>query len=172
MDEQDNTQLLESDLNDFQPMPRNLFVGGAEQEQSNTSDDEQRPTLYATQPEEQLHVPAEAKRRHSRQNASRLERSMEAAWTTELEERTRVSEMAMGKILSRLIPADPLIPLLNRGEQPAVVVGTHNSPTLSNVVVPTKPRGSGRLNPKPSSSKHSDELMKKNVELEKQLKDI
>ncbi|GKV47372.1 hypothetical protein SLEP1_g54277 [Rubroshorea leprosula] len=119
MDEQDNTQLLESDLNDFQPMPRNLFVGGAEQEQSNTSDDERTPTRYAIQPEEQFHVPAEAKRRHPRQNASRLERSMEAARTSELEERTRVLEMAIGKILSRLIPDDPLIPFLNRGEQPA-----------------------------------------------------
>ncbi|GKV17632.1 hypothetical protein SLEP1_g28109 [Rubroshorea leprosula] len=114
MDEQDNTHLLESDLNDFQPMPRNLFVGGAEQEQSNTSDDERTPIGYATQPEEQLHVPAEARRRHSRQNASPPERSMEAARMTKLEERTRVLEMAMGKILSRLIPNDPLIPLLNR----------------------------------------------------------
>ncbi|GLT84645.1 hypothetical protein SLE2022_028640 [Rubroshorea leprosula] len=80
--------------------------------------------------------------------------------------------MAMGRILSRLIPDDPLIPLLNRGEQPTAVVATCNSPTLSNVVVPTKLRGSESLNPKPSSSKHSDELMKKNAKLEKQLKDI
>ncbi|GKU93784.1 hypothetical protein SLEP1_g7351 [Rubroshorea leprosula] len=104
---------------------------------------------------------------------------MESARTTELEERTRVLEirtrvleMVMGRILSRLIPDDPLIPLLNRGEQSTAVIATHNSPALSNVVVPTKSRGSGRLNPKPSSSKHNDELMKKNAELEKQLKDI
>ncbi|GKV15545.1 hypothetical protein SLEP1_g26327 [Rubroshorea leprosula] len=103
MDNQDNTQLLESDLNDFQPMSRNLFVGGVEQEQSNTLDDERTPT---------------------------------------------------------------------GGEQPVVVVATHNSPALSNVVVPTKPRRSGKLNPEPSSSKHNDELMKKNAELKKQLKDI
>ncbi|GKV51507.1 hypothetical protein SLEP1_g58152 [Rubroshorea leprosula] len=101
MDEQDNTQLLESDLNDFQPMPKNLFVGGAEQEQSNTSDDERTPTG-----------------------------SMKAAQTTELEERTKVLEMAMGKILSRLIPDDPLIPLLNRGEQSTTVVATRNSSAL------------------------------------------
>ncbi|GKV49316.1 hypothetical protein SLEP1_g56072 [Rubroshorea leprosula] len=80
--------------------------------------------------------------------------------------------MAMGRILSRLIPNDPLIPLLNRGELPAVEVATRNSPALSNVVVPTKPRGSGKLNPESSSSKYSEELMKKNAELEKQLKDI
>ncbi|GKU95365.1 hypothetical protein SLEP1_g8732 [Rubroshorea leprosula] len=139
MDHQDSTQLLESDLNDFQPMPRNLF----------------------------FRIPVEARRRHSRQNISRPERPLEAARTTELEERTRVLEMTMGKILSCLIPDDSLIPLLNRGEQPAAVVATRNSPALSNVVVPTKPRGSGRLNPEPSSSKHSDELMKKNAKLEK-----
>ncbi|GKV46509.1 hypothetical protein SLEP1_g53490 [Rubroshorea leprosula] len=39
--------------------------------------------------------------------------------------------MAMGKILSRLILDDPLIPLLNRGEQPAAVVATRNSPALT-----------------------------------------
>ncbi|GKV03581.1 hypothetical protein SLEP1_g15856 [Rubroshorea leprosula] len=153
-------------------MSRNLFVGGVEQEQSNNSDDERTPTRYVTQPEEQFHIPAETRRRHSRQNTSRPERPMESARTIELEERTRVLKMAMGKILSCLIPDDPLIPLLNRGEQPATVVATRNSPALGNVVVPTKPRGSGRLNPEPSSSKHSDELMKKNAELEKQLKDI
>ncbi|GKV06922.1 hypothetical protein SLEP1_g18739 [Rubroshorea leprosula] len=153
-------------------MSRNLFVGGAEQEQSNTSDDERTSIGYATQPEEQFRVPTGVSRRHSKQNVSRPERPMEAARTTELEERTRVLEMVMGKILSRLIPDDPLIPLLNRGEPPVTAVTTCHSPTLSNVVIPTKPRGSGRLNTEPSSSKHSDELMKKNVELEKQLKDL
>ncbi|GKV26836.1 hypothetical protein SLEP1_g36061 [Rubroshorea leprosula] len=80
--------------------------------------------------------------------------------------------MAMGKILSRLIPDDPLIPLLNRGEQPATVVATCNSLALSNVVVPTRPRGSGKLNPEPSLSKHNEELLKKNTDLERHLKDV
>ncbi|GKU95431.1 hypothetical protein SLEP1_g8795 [Rubroshorea leprosula] len=111
IDEQDNIQLLESDLSDFQTMSRNLFVGGAEQEQSNTSDDERTSTGYATQLEEQFHIPAEARRRHSRHNTSRLERPMESSRTTELEERTR----------------------------PAAIVATRNSLALSNVVVPTRP---------------------------------
>ncbi|GKV30782.1 hypothetical protein SLEP1_g39562 [Rubroshorea leprosula] len=106
VDGQDNTQVLESDLNDFQTLPRNLFIGGAEQEQSNTSDDDERTP---TGP-------------------------VESARTSELEERTRVQEIAMGKILSRLIPDDPLIPLLNRGEQPVAVVTTRNSPALSNAL--------------------------------------
>ncbi|GKV49226.1 hypothetical protein SLEP1_g55988 [Rubroshorea leprosula] len=80
--------------------------------------------------------------------------------------------MAMGKILARLIPDDPLIPLLNRDAQPAVVVATRNSPALSNIIVPTKPRGSGKLNNEPSSSKHSEELMRKNADLERQLRDV
>ncbi|GKV12075.1 hypothetical protein SLEP1_g23275 [Rubroshorea leprosula] len=144
IDEQEDTQLSEPSLNDFRPMPRNLFVGGAEQDQlSETDDDERTPTG-----------------------------SIEPAWTTELEERTRVLEMAMGKILARLIPDDPLIPLLNRDAQPAAVVATRNSPTLSNIVVPTKPRGSGRLNNEPSSSKHSEELIRKNADLERQLRDV
>ncbi|GKU96145.1 hypothetical protein SLEP1_g9416 [Rubroshorea leprosula] len=80
--------------------------------------------------------------------------------------------MEMGKILARLIPDDPLIPLLNRDAQPAAVVATRNSPALSNIVVPTRPRGSGKLNNEPSSSKHSEELMRKNADLERQLRDI
>ncbi|GKV30435.1 hypothetical protein SLEP1_g39243 [Rubroshorea leprosula] len=80
--------------------------------------------------------------------------------------------MAMGKILTHLIPDDPLIPLLNRDAQPATVVATRNSPALSNVVIPTKPRGSGRLNPEPSSSRHNEELIKKNADLERQFKDV
>ncbi|GLU14290.1 hypothetical protein SLE2022_308680 [Rubroshorea leprosula] len=178
MDDQDNTQLLKSDLNDFQTLPRNLFIGGVEQEQSNTSDDDERtPTGYVTQLEEQFHISIEARRRHSRHNTSRpTERLGESARTTELEERTRVLEMTMGKILSRLIPDNPLIPLLNKGEQPAAVVATvvatRNSPALSNVVVPTKPRESGKLNPEPSSSGHNEKLLKKNVDLERQLKDV
>ncbi|GKV00762.1 hypothetical protein SLEP1_g13399 [Rubroshorea leprosula] len=80
--------------------------------------------------------------------------------------------MAMGKILARLIPDDPLIPLLNRDAQPAAVVATRNSPALSNIVVPTRPRGSGKLNIEPSSSKHSEELMRKNADLERQLRDV
>ncbi|GKU88301.1 hypothetical protein SLEP1_g2584 [Rubroshorea leprosula] len=104
VDDQGDTQVLESDLNDFQTLPRNLFVGGAEQEQSNTLDDDERtPT---------------------------------------------------------------------GGEQPAAVVATCNSPALSNVVVPTRPRGSGKLNPEPSSSRHNEELLKKNTDLERQLKDV
>ncbi|GLT29931.1 hypothetical protein SLA2020_047630 [Shorea laevis] len=79
--------------------------------------------------------------------------------------------MAMGKIISRLIVDDPLIPLLNRGEQPVEAL-TRNSPTLSNMVVPTKPSGSGKVNPEPSSSKYNEELLKKNAKLEKQLKDM
>ncbi|GKV12225.1 hypothetical protein SLEP1_g23402 [Rubroshorea leprosula] len=103
MNDQDNTQLLESDLNDVQTMPRNLIVGGAEQEQSNTLDDERTPTGV---------------------------------------------------------------------EQPATVVATRNSPALSNVVVPTRPRRSRKLNPEPSSSRHNEELLKKNADFERQLKDV
>ncbi|GKV24654.1 hypothetical protein SLEP1_g34238 [Rubroshorea leprosula] len=150
MDEQEDTQLSEPD------------------------DDERTPTGYATQPE-QFQIPIGTRHRHPRQGDAqreRPERSAEPARTTELEERTRVLEMAMGKILARLIPDDPLIPLLNRDAQPTTVVATRNSPALSNVVVPTRPRGSGRLNPEPSSSKHNEELLKKNADLERQLKDV
>ncbi|GKV20500.1 hypothetical protein SLEP1_g30619 [Rubroshorea leprosula] len=140
VDDQDNTQVLESDLNDFQTLLRNLFVGGAEQEQSNTSDDDERtPIGYATQLEEQFHISSEARRRHSRHNTTQpVERPVESART---------------------------------GEQPAAVVATRNSPALSNVVVPTKPRGSGKLNLEPSSSRHNEALLKKNVDVERQLKD-
>ncbi|GKV09317.1 hypothetical protein SLEP1_g20835 [Rubroshorea leprosula] len=150
MDEQEAAQVSEPGLNDFRPMPRNLFP-------------------------EQFQVPTGTRQRHSRPDNSqheRPERSTRPARTTELGERTRVLEMAMGKILARLIPNDPLIPLLNRDAQPAAVVATRNSPALSNIVVPTKPRGSGRLNNEPSSSKHSEELMRKNVDLERQLRDV
>lgn len=60
----------------------------------------------------------------------------------ELEETSRALKMAMGKILLHLILRDPLIPLLKQVEQP---IGTlpHSFPTLSNVVIPTRPRGSG-----------------------------
>ncbi|GKV50599.1 hypothetical protein SLEP1_g57302 [Rubroshorea leprosula] len=152
-------------------MPKNLFVGGAEQDHlSETDDDERTPTGYATQPE-QFQVLTGTRPRPSRPCNSqheRPERSIELARTTELEERTRILEMVMGKILARLIPDDPLIPLLNRDAQPAAVVATRNSPTLSNIVVSTRPRGSGRLNNEPSSSRHSEELMRKNVDLERQ----
>ncbi|GKU88705.1 hypothetical protein SLEP1_g2934 [Rubroshorea leprosula] len=151
MDEQEDTQLSEPGLNDFRPMPRNLFVGGAEQDQLRTRQRHPRP---------------------GNSQQERPERSIEPTRTTELEERTRVLEMAMGKILARLIPDDPLIPLLNRDAQPAVVVATRNSPTLSNIIVPTKPRGSEKLNNEPSSSKHSEELMSKNADLERQLRDV
>ncbi|GKV36276.1 hypothetical protein SLEP1_g44424 [Rubroshorea leprosula] len=144
MDEQEDTQLSDLGLNDFRPMPRNLFVGGAKHDQLSGTDDDERTSTGST----------------------------ELARTTELEERTRVLEMEMGKILARLIPDDPLIPLLNMDAQPAVVVATRNSPALSNVVVPTKPRGSGRLNPEPNSSKHNEELIKKNADLKRQLKDV
>ncbi|GKV50035.1 hypothetical protein SLEP1_g56750 [Rubroshorea leprosula] len=143
MDEQEDTHVSEPGLNDFRPMPRNLFVGGAEQDHLSETDDERTPTG-----------------------------STEPARTTELEERTRVLEMAMGKILARLIPDDPLIPLLNRDAQLAAVVATRNSPALSNIVVSTRPRGSGKLNIEPSSSKHSEELMRKNADLERQLQDV
>ncbi|GKV50360.1 hypothetical protein SLEP1_g57067 [Rubroshorea leprosula] len=143
IDEQEDTHISEPGLNDFRPMPRNLFVGGAEQDHLSETDDERTPTG-----------------------------STEPARTTELEERTRILEMAMGKILARLILDDPLIPLLNRDAQPATVVATRNSPALSNVVVPTRPRGSGKLNNEPSSSKHSEELMRKNADLERQLRDV
>ncbi|GKU87474.1 hypothetical protein SLEP1_g1867 [Rubroshorea leprosula] len=175
MDEQEDAQASEPGLNDFRPMPRNLFVGGAEQGHlSETNDDERTPTGYATQPE-QFQVPTGTRQRPSRPYNSqreRPERSTEPARTTELEERTRVLEMAMGKILTRLIPDDPLIPLLNRDAQPTAVVATRNSPALSNIVVPTRPRGSGKLNIDPSSSKHSEELMRKNADLERQLRDV
>ncbi|GKV36170.1 hypothetical protein SLEP1_g44331 [Rubroshorea leprosula] len=143
MDEQEDTHVSEPGLNDFRPMPRNLFVGGAEQDHLSETDDERTPTG-----------------------------STEPARTTELEERTRVLKMAMGKILARLILDDPLIPLLNREAQPAAVIATRNSPALSNIVVPTRPRGSGKLNIEPSSSKHSEELMRKNTDLERQLRDV
>ncbi|GKV08872.1 hypothetical protein SLEP1_g20443 [Rubroshorea leprosula] len=156
-------------------MPRNLFVGGAEQDHlSETDDDERTPTGYATQPE-QFQVPTGTRSRPSRlynSQRERPERSIEPTRTAELEERTRVLEMAMGKILARLIPDDPLIPLLNRDAQPAAVVATRNSPALSNMVVLTRPRGSGKLNIEPSSSKHSEELLKKNADLERQLRDV
>ncbi|GKV15551.1 hypothetical protein SLEP1_g26333 [Rubroshorea leprosula] len=174
MDEQEDTQLSKLGLNDFRPMPRNLFVGGAEQGQlSETDDDERTPTGYATQPK-QFQIPTRTRQRHPRPYNSqheRPERSTEPAQTTELEERTRVLKMAMGKILVRLIPNDPLIPLLNRDAQPTAVVETRNSPALSNIVVPTKPRRSGKLNNEPSSSKYSEELMRKNANLERQLQD-
>ncbi|GKV20141.1 hypothetical protein SLEP1_g30302 [Rubroshorea leprosula] len=144
MDEEEDTQLSEPGLNNDRTMPRNLFVGGAKQDQlSGIYDDERTPTG-----------------------------SIELARTTEIEERTRVLEMAMGKILARLIPDDSLIPLLNRDAQPAAVVATRNSPTLSNIVVPTRPRGNGKLNIEPSPSKHSEELMRKNADLERQLRDV
>ncbi|GKV46164.1 hypothetical protein SLEP1_g53173 [Rubroshorea leprosula] len=174
MDEQENAHVSEPGFNDFRPMPRNLFVGGAEQDHLSETDDERTPIGYATQPE-QVQVPTGTRRRPSRPHNSQHEqpeRSTEPARTTELEERTRVLEMAMGKILARLIPDDPLIPLLNRDAQPAAVVATRNSPALSNVVVPTRPRGSGKLNIEPSSSKHSEELMRKNADLERQLQDV
>ncbi|GKV30474.1 hypothetical protein SLEP1_g39278 [Rubroshorea leprosula] len=174
MDEQEDAQVSEPGLNDFRPMPRNLFVGGAEQDHLSETDDERTLTGYATQPE-QFQVPTGTRQRPSRPYNSqhkRPERSTEPARTTELEERTRVLEMAMGKILARLIPDDPLIPLLNRDAQPAAVVATRNSSALSNIVVPTRPRGSGKLNIEPSSSKHSEELLRKNADLERQLRDV
>ncbi|GKV19333.1 hypothetical protein SLEP1_g29611 [Rubroshorea leprosula] len=175
IDEQEDTQLSEPGLNDFRPMPRNLFVGGAEQDQlSGTDDDERTPTGYATQPEPFQILTGTRQRQPIPSNLQpeRPERLTEPARTAELEERTRVLEMAMGKILARLIPDDPPIPLLNRDAQPAAVVATRNSPTLSNIVVPTRPRGSGKLNNEPSSSKHSEELMRKNADLERQLRDV
>ncbi|GLT57452.1 hypothetical protein SLA2020_304220 [Shorea laevis] len=174
MDEQEDTQLAELGLNEFRPMPRNLFVGGAEREQIIGTDDERTPTGYATQPE-QFQVPVGTRRRQPRQGHLRHERpekTTESARTIKLEERTRVLEMAMGKILARLIPNDPLIPLLNRDAPPAAVVATRNSPALSNIVIPTRPRGSGKLNNEPSSSKHNEELMRKNADLERQLQDV
>ncbi|GKV13815.1 hypothetical protein SLEP1_g24790 [Rubroshorea leprosula] len=174
MDEQEDAHVSEPGLNDFRPMPRNLFVGGAEQDHLSETDDERTPTGYATQPE-QFQAPTGTRQRSARPYNSqreRPERSTEPARTTELGERTRVLEMAMGKILARLIPDDPLIPLLNRDAQPAAVVATRNSPALSNIVVPTRPRGSGKLNNEPSSSKHSEELLRKNADLERQLRDV
>ncbi|GKV04724.1 hypothetical protein SLEP1_g16838 [Rubroshorea leprosula] len=155
-------------------MPRNLFVGGAEQDHLSETDDERTPTGYVTQPE-QFQVPTGTRQRPSRPHNSqheRPERSTEPARTTKLEERTKVLEMAMGKILARLILDDPLIPLLNRDAQPAAVVATRNSPVLSNIVVPIRPRGSGKLNNEPSSSKHNEELMRKNADMERQLRDV
>ncbi|GKV18246.1 hypothetical protein SLEP1_g28653 [Rubroshorea leprosula] len=121
MDEQEDAQVSEPGLNDFRPMPRNLFVGGAEQDHLSETDDKRTLTGYATQPE-QFQVPTGTRQRPSRPHNSqheRPERSAEPARTTELEERTRVLEMAMGKILARLSPDDPLIPLLNKDAQPA-----------------------------------------------------
>ncbi|GKU91005.1 hypothetical protein SLEP1_g4936 [Rubroshorea leprosula] len=174
MDEQEDAHVSEPGLNDFRPTPRNLFVGGAEQDHLSETDDERTPTGYATQPE-QFQVPTGTRQRSARPYNSqreRPERLTEPARTTELEERTRVLEMTIGKILARLIPNDPLIPLLNIDAQPAAVVTTRNSPALSNIVVPTRPRGSGKSNIEPSLSKHSEELMRKNADLERQLRDV
>ncbi|GKV49799.1 hypothetical protein SLEP1_g56529 [Rubroshorea leprosula] len=170
MDEQDNTQLLESDLNDFRPMPRNLFVRRVEKEHLSGSNDQRMPTRYATQPE-QFQILTETRQRHPLHSTSRCSGPVESAQTSELQEQTRVLEKAMERILSCLIPDDPLIPLLNRGEQPAEMA-TRNSLALSNIVVPTRPRGSGKSNPKPTLSKHNKELMKKNADLKRQLKDV
>ncbi|GKV27793.1 hypothetical protein SLEP1_g36919 [Rubroshorea leprosula] len=142
IDDQSNDQLPEFNLNDFQPMLRNLVVKGVDEEQLSSSDDEQTPT-----------------------------RPLESTWTSELEERTMVLEMAVGRILSCLIPDDPLTPLLNKVDHPAEVA-TCISPALSNMVVPTKLRGSGKLNLEPNLSKLNEELLNKNNELEKQLKGI
>ncbi|GKU95992.1 hypothetical protein SLEP1_g9277 [Rubroshorea leprosula] len=99
VDEQEDTQLSELGLNDLGPMPRNLFVGGAEQDQlSGTYDDERTPTGYATQLEH-FQVPTGTRQRQPRPGnlqQERPQRSAELARTTELEERTRVFEMAMG----------------------------------------------------------------------------
>ncbi|GLU10893.1 hypothetical protein SLE2022_276700 [Rubroshorea leprosula] len=133
MDEQEDAQVFEPGVNDFRPMLRNLFVGGAEQDHlSETDEDERTPTGYVTQPE-QFQVPTGTRPRPSRPYNSqheRPERSTEPARATELEERTRILEMVMGKILARLIPDDPLVPLLNRDTPPAAVVATRNSPAL------------------------------------------
>ncbi|GKV36704.1 hypothetical protein SLEP1_g44804 [Rubroshorea leprosula] len=175
MDEQEDAQVSEPGMNDFRLMPRNFFIGGAEQDHLSESDDDERtPTGYATQPE-QFQIPTGTRSKPPRPYNSqreRPERSTEPDRTIELEERTRILEIAMGKILARLIPDDPLIRLLNRDAQPGTVVATRNSPALSNVVVPTRPRGSGKLNNEPSSSKHSEELMRKNADLERQLRDV
>ncbi|GKV11500.1 hypothetical protein SLEP1_g22757 [Rubroshorea leprosula] len=61
---------------------------------------------------------------------------------------------------------------VRKDTQPAAVVATRNSPALSNVMVLTRPRGSGKINIEPSSSKPSEELMKKNADLERQLRDV
>ncbi|GKU97245.1 hypothetical protein SLEP1_g10414 [Rubroshorea leprosula] len=128
IDEQGDAQLSEPGLNDFRPMPRNLFVGGVEQDHLSETDDERTPTGYATQPE-QFQIPTGTRQRPSRPYNSQHERP-------------------------------------ERDAQPAAVVATRNSPALSNIVVPTRPRGSGKLNIEPSSSKHSEELMRKNADLE------
>ncbi|GKV39926.1 hypothetical protein SLEP1_g47620 [Rubroshorea leprosula] len=134
MDEQEDTHVSELSLNDFRPMPRNLFVGGAEQDHLSETDDERTPTGYATQPE-QFQVPTGTGKRPSRPSNSQRERP-------------------------------------ERDAQPAAVVATRNSPALSNIAVPTRPRGSEKLNLEPSSSKHSEELMRKNADLERQLRDV
>ncbi|GKV29326.1 hypothetical protein SLEP1_g38263 [Rubroshorea leprosula] len=154
--------------------PRNEVDEQEDTQLSEPDDDERTPTGYATQPEH-FQVPTGTRQRQPRPGnlqQERPQRSAEPARTTELEERTRVLEMAMGKILARLISDDPLIPLLNRDAQPATVVATRNSPALSNIVVPTRPRGSGKLNNEPCLSKHSEELMRKNADLERQLRDV
>ncbi|GKV11870.1 hypothetical protein SLEP1_g23088 [Rubroshorea leprosula] len=135
IDEQEDAQLSKPGLNDFRPMPRNLFIGGAKQDQlSETNDDERTPTGYATQPEH-VQIPIETRQRHPRPYNSQHERP-------------------------------------ERDAQSATVVATRNSPALSNIVVPTKLRGSGKLNNEPSSSKHNEELMRKNVDLERHLRDV
>ncbi|GKV37279.1 hypothetical protein SLEP1_g45327 [Rubroshorea leprosula] len=105
MDKQDNIQFFELGPNDFRPMLRNFFVGGAEEEHLSGLEEEHLSGLD--------------------------------------DERTPT-----------------------RGEQPAEIV-TCNSPALSNTVVLTRPRGSGRSNHEPSSSKHNEELVRKNADLER-----
>ncbi|GKV37277.1 hypothetical protein SLEP1_g45325 [Rubroshorea leprosula] len=110
MDKQDNIQFFELGPNDFRPMLRNFFVGGAEEEHLSGLEEEHLSGLD--------------------------------------DERTPT-----------------------RGEQPAEIV-TCNSPALSNTVMLTMPRGSGRSNHEPSSSKHNEELVRKNANLKRQFKDV
>ncbi|GKV23708.1 hypothetical protein SLEP1_g33407 [Rubroshorea leprosula] len=124
MDEKEDVQLPEPGLNDLRPMPRNLFVGGAEQDHlSETDDDERTPTGYATQPEQSQDP---TRPRPSRPYNSQHERP----------------------------ESDSKLPRFKQ----------HNSAN--------RPRGRGKLNNEPSSSKHSEELMRKNADLERQLRDV
>ncbi|GKU99519.1 hypothetical protein SLEP1_g12359 [Rubroshorea leprosula] len=110
INEQEDTQLSELGLIDFRPMSRNLFVGGAEQDQlSGTDDDERTPTRYATQLE-QFQIPTGTRQRHPRLYNSQHEqpeRSTKLARTTELEERTRVLKMAMAWSVPRRLLENP-----------------------------------------------------------------
>ncbi|GKV04452.1 hypothetical protein SLEP1_g16604 [Rubroshorea leprosula] len=98
VDEQDDAQVSEPGLNDYRPMPRNLFVGGAEQDHLSETDDERTPTGYATQPE-QFQVPTGTRQRPSRPHNSQHERP-ERRWYHKLPRHSIDSYSQLAKLFS------------------------------------------------------------------------